>query len=127
MPIYKTKGSIGSDLFSVSQYELRPFVPPIVYCGLAMEIPDKFVGVITGRSSLILKGILTHFGVIDNDYLLPIGVILVNLTKENYTVEKDHRIAKIAFLKCSRALFKEVMNFSESNLERIGGFGSTGI
>ena len=110
MPVYKTKGSIGADLFSVSRYKLYPFIPTIVFCGLSMKIPDKFVGVIAGRSSLVLKGILTHVGIIDNDYILPIGVILINLTKEVYTVEKDHRIGQISFLKCSRATFKEVLN-----------------
>ena len=110
MPVYKTKGSIGADLFSVSCYKLYPFIPTIVFCGLSMKIPDKFVGVIAGRSSLMLKGILTHVGIIDNDYILPIGVILINLTKEVYTVEKDHRIGQISFLKCSRATFKEVLN-----------------
>ena len=110
MPVYKTKGSIGADLFSVSRYKLYPFIPTIVFCGLSMKTPDKFVGVIAGRSSLMLKGILTHVGIIDNDYILPIGVILINLTKEVYTVEKDHRIGQISFLKCSRATFKEVLN-----------------
>ena len=92
-----------------------------------MKIPDKFVGIIAGRSSLMLKGILTHVGIIDNDYILPIGIILINLTKEVYTVEKDHRIGQISFLKCSRATFKEVINISDISLERKGGFGSTGV
>ena len=127
MPVYKTKGSIGADLFSVSHYKLYPFIPTIVFCGLSMKIPDKFVGVIAGRSSLMLKGILTHVGIIDNDYILPIDVILINSTKEVYTVEKDHRIVQISFLKCSRATFKEVLNISDISLERKGGFGSTGV
>ena len=126
-PIYKTKGSIGADLFSISEYKLYPFIPTIVFCGLAMKIPDKYVGIISGRSSLMLKGILTHVGIIDNDYIMPIGIILVNFSKDVYTIEKDHRIGQIFFLKFSRAKFNEVLNISDSSLERKGGFGSTDV
>ena len=76
---------------------------------------------------MMLKSILTHVGIIDNDYIMPIGVIFVNFSKDVYTIEKDHRIAQISFLKCSRAKFNEVSNISAVNVERKGGFGSTGI
>ena len=92
-----------------------------------MKIPDKYVGIISSRSSLMLKGILTHVGIIENDYIMPIGIILVNFSKDIYTIEKDHRIGQISFLKCSRAKFNEVLNISDSSLERKGGFGSTGV
>ena len=125
--IYKTKGSIGADLFSVSKYELFPFVPTIVFCGLAMQIPHGHVGIISGRSSMMLKSILTHVGIIGNDYILPIGVILVNFSNATYTVERNQRIGQISFLKCSRAKFNEVSDISAVNLERKGGFDSTGV
>ena len=127
MPIYKTKGSIGADLFSVSPYKLHPFVPTIVFCGLSMQIPHGHIGIIFDRSSMMLKGIITRVGIIDNDYILPIGVILVNFSKDRYNIDVDQRIAQISFLKCSRAKFNEVSDFSEANLERKGGFGLTGI
>ena len=125
-PIYKTKGSIGADLFSVSSNTLQPFTPTIVYCGLSMKIPDGHVGIIFGRSSMMLKSILTHVGVIDNDYIMPIGVILVNFSKEECLIQKNQRIAQICFLKFTRAQINEVQNISVE-VERKGGFGSTGV
>ena len=74
--------------FSVSSNTLQPFTPTIVYCGLSMKIPDGHVGIIFGRSSMMLKSILTHVGVIDNDYIMPIGVILVNFSKEECLIQK---------------------------------------
>ena len=127
LPIYKTKGSIDADLFSISRSKLYPFTPAIVYCGLTMKIPDGHVGIIFGRSSMMLKSILTHVGVIDNDYILPIGVILVNFSNEEYVIETDQHIAQISFLKCTRAKFNEIKNISVLDIERKGGFGSTGV
>ena len=104
-----------------------PFTSTIVYCALSMKIPDGHAGVVFGRSSMFLKGILTHVGLIDTDYILPIGVVLFNLTNQKYVVETDQRIAQITFLKCTRMKFNEVKNISTSGIERKGGFGSTGV
>ena len=92
-----------------------------------MKIPDGYTGIVFGRSSMMLKGILTHVGLIDNDYILPIGVVLVNLSNEKYVIETDQRIAQIYFLKCSHMKFNEVKNISVLGIERKGGFGSTGV
>ena len=104
-----------------------PFTSTIVYCALSMKIPDGHAGVVFGRSSMFLKGILTHVGLIDTDYILPIGVVLFNLTNQKYVVETDQRIAQITFLKCTRMKFNEVKNISTIGIERKGGFGSTGV
>ena len=77
-----------------------------------MKIPDGYAGIIFGRSSMMFKGIQTHVGLIDNDYILPIGVILVNLTTEEYVIEIDQLIAQFSFLKCDRMKFNEVQSLS---------------
>ena len=92
-----------------------------------MKIPEGHAGIVFGRSSMFLKGILMHVGLIDTDYILPIGVVLFNLTNQIYVVETDQRIAQICFLKCTRTKFNEVRNISTIGIERKGGFGSTGI
>ena len=104
-----------------------PFTSTIVYCALSMKIPDGHAGVIFGRSSIFLKGILTHVVLIDTDYILPIGVVLFNLTNQKYVVEIDKRMAQITFLKCTRMKFNEVKNISNIGIERKGGFGLTGV
>ena len=92
-----------------------------------MKIPDGYAGIVFGRSSMMFKGIITHVGLIDNDYILPVGVVLVNLSNEKYVIETDQRIVQISFLKCSYMKFNEVKNISVLGIERKGGFGSTGV
>ena len=55
----------------------------LVNCGFSIEIPSGYFGLVSGRSSMALKGIFTHVGIIDNDYRKPIGAILLNLNSDN--------------------------------------------
>ena len=126
-PIYKTKGSVGSDLFSVSKHTLLPMKATMISCGLSIKIPSRYFGLVSGRSSMALKGIFTHVGIVDNDYRFPIGVILINLNESSYKIEKGDRIGQISFLKFSQANFKQVSEMSSQFVERKGGFGSTGV
>ena len=74
-----TSGSVGSDLFSVQNYILYSSKPELIDCAIHMQIPKGYCGLVSGRSSFALKGILTHVGLIDNDYCGTICVILINL------------------------------------------------
>ena len=125
-PIYKTEGSVGSDLFSVSKYLLLPKIATAVCCGLSIKIPTGYFGLVSGRSSMALKGIFTHVGIIDNDYRHAIAVILINLNEDSYEIQKGGRIGQISFLKFSQANFNQVSEIS-SQVGRKGGFGSTGF
>ena len=126
-PIYKTKGSVGSDLFSVSKHTLLPMKATMISCGLSIKIPSGYFGLVSGRSSMALKGIFTHVGIIDNNYRLPIAIILINLNSDNYEIEKGDRIGQISFLKFTQMNFNHVSNISSQFVERKGGFGSTGV
>ena len=126
-PIYKTKGSVGSDLFSVSKHTVSPMKATVVSCGLSIKIPSGYFGLVSGRSSMALKGIFTHVGIIDNDYRLPIAVILINLTSDKYVIEKGYRIGQISFLKFTQMNFNHVSKISSQFVERKSGFGSTGV
>ena len=126
-PIYKTKGSVGSDLFSVSKHTVWPMKAAVVSCGLSIKIPSGYFGLVSGRSSMVLEGIFTHVGIIDNDYRLAIAVILINLTSDKYMIEKGDRIGQISFLKFTQMNFNRVSKISSQFVERKGGFGSTGV
>ena len=126
-PIYKTKASVGSNLFSVSKHALLPMKATMISCGLSIKIPSGYFGLVSGRSSMALEGIFTHVGIIDNDYRLPIAVILNNLNSENYEIEKGDRIGQISFLKFTQMNFNHVSKISSQFVERKGGFGSTGV
>ena len=126
-PTHQTSGSVGSDLFSAKNYSLSPIRPTLINCGLSVKIPEGYFGLISGRSSLALKGVIAHLGIIDNDYRGCVCVILINLNFDNYNIEIGDRKGQLTLVKYDKAVFKEVLNFnSKSLLERVGGFGSTG-
>ena len=125
-PTYQTSGSVGSDLFSTAKYLLSPIKPTLVNCRLSVKIPRGYLGLISGRSSLALKGVIAHQGIIDNDYRGCICVILINMNFDRYNIEIGDRIGQLTLVKDDRADFKEVISFNAESLERVGGFGSTG-
>ena len=125
-PTHQTSSSVGSDLFSTQKYSLSPIRPTLISCGLCVKIPEGYFGLISGRSSLALKGVIVHLGIIDNNYRGCVCVILINLNFDNY-IEIGDRIGQLTLAKYDKAVFKEVLNFNaESLLERASGFGSTG-
>ena len=125
-PIYQTSGSVGSDLFSTAKYLLLPMKPTLVNCGLSVKIPRGYFGLISGRSSLALKGVIAHVGIIDNDYRACICVILLNINSDKYNIEIGDRIGQLTLVKFDQAAFQEVVSINAESVERIGGFGSTG-
>ena len=126
-PTHQTSGSGWSNLFSTKNYSLSPIRPTLVNCGLSVKIPEGYFGLISGKSSLALKGVIAHMGIIDNDYRGCLCVILINLNFDKYNIEIGDRIGQLTLVKCEKAVFKEVLNFNdESLLERVGVFGSTG-
>jgi dUTP pyrophosphatase len=70
--------------------------------------------------------VLNAPGTIDADYRGEIGVILINLSQEPFSIESGDRIAQLVFAKYERVLFTETENLSETE-RGSGGFGSTGI
>ena len=125
-PTHQTSGSVGNDLFSTKKYSLSQIRLTLVNCGLSVRIPEGYFGLISGRSSLALKGVIAHTGIIDNYYRGCVCVILINLNVHNYEIEIGDRIGQLTLVKYDKAVFKEVLNFNAESLERVGGFGSTG-
>ena len=129
-PEQATSGSVGSDLFSAQNFMLYPNKPELIDCAIHMQIPNGYCGLVSGRSSFALKGILTHVGLIDNYYCGTICVILTNVAcYPTYEIKKGDRIGQITLLRFERASFNEVLDFQMKNYGeklRVGGFGSTG-
>ena len=116
----------GLDIFSNEECELQPGERRTIKTGIALSIPSGFVGLIWDKSSVPHKwGVKTMGGVIDASYRGEIGVIMVNLSKEVYKVEKG---AKISQLLVQRVELPEVCEVSEldDTIRGEGGFGSTG-
>lgn len=122
--------SAGMDLrANISEaITLKPLERTIVKTGLFMELPMGFEAQVRPRSGLAAKKgitVLNAPGTIDADYRGEIGVILVNLSNEDFVVEDGERIAQLVIAKHEQAQWNEVEALSDTSRGK-GGFGSTG-
>ena len=128
IPKYAHEGDAGVDLYSTEDYILKPGERILVSTGIAIAIPKGYEAQVRPRSGLALKhgiSIVNTPGTIDCQYRGEIGVIVINLGKEDYKIEKGHKIAQMAFNKIEEADFEEVEEL-DSTKRGEGGFGSTG-
>lgn len=131
LPHYETSASAGMDLrANISQpITLQPLERAIVKTGLFIELPIGYEAQVRPRSGLAAKKgitVLNAPGTVDADYRGEIGVILVNLSKESFTIENGERVAQLVIGKHERAEWVEVKELSETT-RGTGGFGSTGV
>ena len=130
LPKYETEGSSGMDLTANIENSLiiTPGKTMVIPTGIALSIPKNFEIQIRPRSGLAAKNqisVLNTPGTIDSDYRGEIKVILVNLGKNSFTVEKGARIAQMVMCPITKAKIKEVDNLEQTS-RGTGGFGSTG-
>ena len=130
MPKYETIGSSGMDLAADidEKIEIKPGETQIISTGLSVSIPQEFEIQIRPRSGLAVKhqlSVLNTPGTIDADYRGEIKVILINLGKKSFIVEKGLRIAQMVLCPLTKAKIKEVETL-DNTTRGSGGFGSTG-
>lgn len=130
LPAYATELSAGMDLRANLSEPLvlgsleRAMVPT----GLHIELPEGFEAQVRPRSGLAARhgiSIVNAPGTIDADYRGEIRVVLVNLSKEPFTVEPGERIAQLVVARHERVVWEPVAELAESS-RGSGGFGSTG-
>ena len=130
LPYYETIASAGMDLRANLSEEriIKPLERSIVGTGLFIELPVGYEAQVRPRSGLAAKKgitVLNAPGTVDADYRGEIGVILVNLSNEDFTIQNGERIAQLVIAKHERTEWKEVEILSET-IRGKGGFGSTG-
>jgi dUTP pyrophosphatase len=131
LPNYETIASAGMDLRAdlTAPITLVPLGRVIVKTGLFIELPIGYEAQVRPRSGLAIKKgitVLNSPGTVDADYRGEIGVILVNLSNEDFIIENGERIAQLIIAKHERAEWIEVQELSETTRGE-GGFGSTGV
>ena len=136
LPAYATDGAAGADIRANFPPDMReggltlaPMERALVPTGLACAIPAGFEMQIRARSGLALKhglALVNAPGTIDSDYRGPLGVILVNLGAEGFTIEHGMRIAQIVIAPVTQARFALTPQLDATG-RGSGGFGSTGI
>ena len=131
LPNYETIASAGMDLRAnlTASITLKPLDRAIVKTGLFIELPIGYEAQVRPRSGLAAKNgitVLNAPGTVDADYRGEIGVILVNLSQEDFVIQNGERIAQLIIAKHERATWVEVQELSETSRGE-GGFGSTGV
>jgi len=120
LPNYETIASAGMDLRAnlTEAITLKPLGRTIVKTGLFIELPIGYEAQVRPRSGLAAKKgvtVLNSPGTVDADYRGEIGVILVNLSNEDFVIENGERIAQLIIAKHERAEWIEVEELSETS------------
>jgi dUTP pyrophosphatase len=130
LPKYQTEGSAGMDLMAnlTSPIILKPMERKVIPTGLFIELPIGYEAQVRPRSGLAIKNGITCLnspGTIDADYRGEVGVILINLSSEDFSIHHGDRIAQLVIAKHEVAQFIEVKELSSTE-RGTGGMGSTG-
>ena len=131
LPKYATHLSAGMDLRANLDQPvlLKPLQRCLVPTGLYIALPEGYEAQIRPRSGLALKKGITLLntpGTIDADYRGEIGVIMVNLSSEDFLVEDGERIAQMVVARYEQVAWDEVEVLDETSRGN-GGFGHTGV
>ena len=126
IPKYAHEGDAGLDLCTIEAFEMEPGERKSIPLGLAIEIPDGYVGLVSEKSGLSHKyGIKGFGGVIDSGYRGEIHAGVMNLSDKYFKFEKGHKIAQLLIQKIEQVDFEEVKELSNTSRGE-GGLGSTG-
>ena len=130
-PKYESEKSAGMDIRAFVKQELviKPLERILVKTGLYMELPNNVEAQIRPRSGLALKKgitVLNSPGTIDSDYRGEIGIILINLSKENFIIKSGDRIAQMVITKHESINWEVTSKLARSE-RGSSGFGSTGL
>lgn len=131
LPAYATEQSAGMDLCAAVEapVTIKPLERAIIPTGLSIALPPGFEAQIRPRSGLAIKSGITVInspGTVDADYRGEIKVGLVNLSSEEFVIERGMRIAQMVIAKHETIRWESVESLDET-ARGAGGFGSTGV
>ena len=131
LPAYATALSAGMDLRANldEPIVLKPLQRCLVPTGLFLALPEGYEAQVRPRSGLALKKgvtVLNSPGTVDADYRGEVGVILINLSAEEFVIEDGERIAQMVIARHKQVTWEEVEILSETE-RGAGGFGHTGV
>lgn len=129
LPGYAHPGDAGIDLYAAEEALIKPMERKVIPTGIKMAIPEGYEGQVRPKSGLAAKNgisVVNTPGTVDCGYRGEVGVILINLGKEDFKVEKNTKVAQMIFNKVEHATLEEVKEL-DSTSRGEGGFGSTGL
>lgn len=125
-PSFGHPGDAGADLCSVENIQIEPGQYKQVKTGLAIEIPQGFVGLIWDKGSSPVRGWHTMAGVFDSGYRGEYILFLYNITDQPVTISKGEKIAQLLIQPIIYPTYKETNTMSDTS-RGTGRLGSTGI
>ncbi len=130
LPEYQTTGAAGADLHACidAPITLRPLERRMIPTGLAMEIPQGYEVQIRARSGMSIKHGITMvngIGTIDADYRGELGILLINLSNEPFTIEPGMRVAQMVVARYDTVTWNVVEALNETE-RGAGGYGHSG-
>lgn len=126
IPSYAHPGDAGMDLYTVERIAYAPGELKAIKTGIAMEIPEGYVGLIWDKSSVAGKGGMKMMGgVIDAGYRGEVMVSMINLSTKEYVFEKGHKVGQMLIQQVTRPEISEVAELGQTS-RGSGAFGSTG-
>lgn len=129
IPFKAHEGDAGMDLFSVEETIIKPMERKLIRTGIKIQLPKNTEAQIRPRSGLALKNgitVLNTPGTIDEGYRGEIGIILINLSNEEFKVEVGMKIAQMVIKSTLNLEVEEVVELTKTTRGE-GGFGSTGV
>ena len=129
LPAYAHPSDAGMDVRSVEELAIAPGKRALVRTGLVMMLPPLYEAQVRPRSGLALKHgitVLNTPGTIDSGYRGEVGVVLINLGQEEFTVAKGDKIAQLVIAPVTQPEIVEAFDVDETDRGE-GGFGSTGV
>jgi dUTP pyrophosphatase len=128
LPSYAHPGDAGLDLYAADTTVLQPGERALIPCGVAIAIPEGFVGLVHPRSGLAVDHGLTVLnapGTIDSGYRGEVKVLLINLGQDAAEVRHGQRIAQLVLMRVGMVDVREVDRL-DVTVRGSSGFGSTG-
>lgn len=128
LPSYATEASSGMDLRSTEDVDIPVMERRLIPCGFKMALPEGYEAQVRPRSGLAAKfgvTVLNTPGTIDADYRGEVKVILINLGKEPFVIQKGDRIAQMVVAPYTQVA-PEIVRQVDSTVRGEGGFGHTG-
>ena len=129
LPNYAHKEDAGMDIFSNEDVVVKAKEWALIKTGFSMELPHGYEAQVRSKSGLSLKSgiiVLNSPGTIDENYRGEVCVIIMNVSKEDYHVEKKQKIAQMVINKVEHLKCVETKEISKTQRGE-GGFGSTGL
>jgi dUTP pyrophosphatase len=126
-PEYALSTDAGFDLKALEDVSIFPFEQKDVRTGIAVEIPEGYVGIVRDRAGIVQKmNVHSVAGTFDSGYRGEVTIIMVNMNDKTVEIEKGMRIAQIILVPIAKAKITEVKKLSETERGK-NGFGSTGM